>query len=455
MPSIIVVRARFAAHNSIQANKPNLGFHFINLKTIILPSAIDGTISAPPSKSVAQRALAAAYIRRGKTTLHQIGKSADELVVVNILREAGCTVQEQENQISIDSTDVSRHSLTHIDFGESGLAARMLIPIFALQPQELTFTGNGSLLRRPMELLLEPLSRLGVRMLRVKGTLPITIMGPLVPQDITVDGSLSSQAITGLIMAYVAAGANDMRIIVSKPVSKPYLDLTLRVLTDMGLPAPIANDHGTVYDFRAHPIQKPDLNYTVEGDWSSAAMLMVAGAIGGKVSVSNLDVFTAQGDKAVLQALMDAGARLSITATQIEVSKAPLKAFHFNAKDAPDLFPPLAVLAACAVNGTSVIEGIHRLRNKESDRAATLQSELGKMGVNITFQDDLMLIEGGAVLAGGVVDSHGDHRIAMACALAGLVAKGDTTITDSEAVQKSYPHFFEDLHSLGASILSV
>ncbi len=422
------------------------------MTTTVSPSKISGTITAPPSKSVAQRALAAAIIRRGKTVLENVGTSADELVVLNILREAGCSIHQTEAGIIIDSTDASGRKPATINFGESGLAARMLIPLFALQENEITFTGTGSLLQRPMAFLTDALSQLNVKIVYSKGTLPITVQGPLLPQDITVNGSLSSQAITGLIMAFAAAGAEDVTIKIANPVSKPYIALTLKVLEDMGLPTPITNDDFTAIHFTKKKTAVAPAAYRIEGDWSAAAMLLVAGAIAGKLSISGLDVFTAQGDKVMLNALMDAGAQLSITATQIAITKAALKAFHFNATDTPDLFPPLAVLAACAGSGTSVIEGIHRLKNKESDRALTLQTELGKMGIKIFFQDDLMLVEGGAKLTGALVDSHGDHRIVMACAIAAVCADGETVITHSEAVKKSYPHFFEDLQSLGATI---
>ena len=191
--------------------------------------------------------------------------------------------------------------------------------------------------------------------------------------------------------------------------------------------------------------------YTVEGDWSNAAFLLVAGAVAGKITVTGLDVFSTQADKNILQALMAANAIVSIEEKQITVSKNNLQAFHFNATHCPDLFPPLVALAACC-KGKTVIEGANRLRHKESNRALTLQTEFAKMGVTISLQDNLMIIEGATKIKGAVVDSHNDHRIAMACAITALSAADKVIIENAEAVNKSYPDFFDHLKLLGIQI---
>jgi 3-phosphoshikimate 1-carboxyvinyltransferase len=215
--------------------------------------------------------------------------------------------------------------------------------------------------------------------------------------------------------------------------------------------------HDQYGTFLVKPVSKPandQITYIVEGDWSGAAFLLVAGALAGKVTVKGLDVFSTQADKAILKALMDCGTNISIESEQITINAAfgnEGKAFHFNATDCPDLFPPLVALAAYC-NGTSVIEGVSRLTHKESNRAVTLQEEFGKMGLNIKLQDDLMLIEGGAGLRGAKIHSHHDHRIAMACAVAALKADGETMIEDAEAVNKSYPDFYDDLKLLNAAV---
>jgi len=195
------------------------------------------------------------------------------------------------------------------------------------------------------------------------------------------------------------------------------------------------------------------LRVDVEGDWSGAAFLLVAGAIAGSVTVTGLDLLSTQADRAILHALMMTEVYASITDEEISISSSNLglKPFHFNATDCPDLFPPLVALAAYC-DGDSVIEGVSRLYHKESNRALSLQEEFKKMGVNIILQDDLMIIKGTGMVNGANVHSHHDHRIAMACAVAALEANSETMIEAAEAVNKSYPDFYDDLKMLGASV---
>jgi 3-phosphoshikimate 1-carboxyvinyltransferase len=254
-------------------------------------------------------------------------------------------------------------------------------------------------------------------------------------------------------MAYAAAGAKDVTITVRDLKSKPYIDLTLQVMKHFGWEVENKNYQEFYFPSSAVASAKAERNYTVEGDWSGGAFLLVAGAIAGNITVKGLDVQSTQADKEVLQALIQSEARLSIQDEQIEIGPAVngLKAFHFNATECPDLFPPLVALAAYC-NGTTVIEGVKRLTHKESNRALTLQEEFGKMGISIELQDDLMLIKGGNGVNGALVHSHHDHRIAMACAVAALKANGDMTIEDAEAINKSYPDFYDHLKLLNAGI---
>jgi 3-phosphoshikimate 1-carboxyvinyltransferase len=229
------------------------------------------------------------------------------------------------------------------------------------------------------------------------------------------------------------------------------------VISDFGLKTPENRDYGEFY-FPSKSITEFDhsnFNYTVEADWSGAAFLLVAGAVAGNIVVKGLDVFSTQADKAILQALMQSGANINVSQEQIQISSPPSgdggKAFQFNATDCPDLFPPLVALASYC-HGTTVIEGVHRLTHKESNRALTLQEEFGKMGIEISFQDDMMLIKGGTGVRGAEVSSRHDHRIAMACAVAALKADDEVIIDDAEAVNKSYPQFWEHLQKLNAEV---
>ena len=337
-----------------------------------------------------------------------------------------------------------------INCGESGLGIRMFTPIVALSAEALTINGSGSLLTRPMHFFDEILPQLGVAVQSNEGKVPLQIQGPLQPANIEVDGSLSSQFLTGLLMAFAAAGANNVSIGVKDLKSKPYIDLTLKVLEDFGWK--VSHDNYEVFHFHGKLQQDNGvLTYAVEGDWSGAAFLLVTGAIAGGITVTGLDVFSTQADKAILQALMDCGCSLSVQEKQIEIAPLPLKAFHFNATDCPDLFPPLVALAAYC-EGTTVIEGVSRLSHKESDRGLTLQEEFAKLGIEIVLQGNLMLVKGGTGVNGAIVHSRHDHRIAMACAVAALKASGEVTIEEADAINKSYPDFYNHMKQLGASL---
>jgi 3-phosphoshikimate 1-carboxyvinyltransferase len=417
----------------------------------IQPSQLSGTIHAAASKSSMQRGCAAALLTVGETTLINPGKSNDDLAAIDVIQKLGAIVEHAANgNIIINSKGI--HAINkEVNCGESGLGIRMFTPIASLSDQAITLTGTGSLLSRPMDFFDEILPKLGVRVKSQSGKLPLQIQGPLQPVDVEVDGSLSSQFLTGLLMAYGAAGANDVTITVKDLKSKPYIDLTLQVMKHFGWE--VENKNYEQFHFtQLTRNPKPETrNYTVEGDWSGAAFLLVAGAIAGPVIVKGLDVFSTQADKAVLQALTDCGCQLSIQTDQIEIGPLPLKAFHFNANDCPDLFPPLVALAAYC-EGTTVIEGVNRLAHKESDRALTLQQEFAKLGIEIDLQDDLMLVKGGIGVKGATTHSHHDHRIAMACAVAGLKATGEVIIEEAEAINKSYPEFYTHLKKLGARI---
>jgi len=417
------------------------------------PSSISGTLQAPASKSSMQRACAAALVRKGISIIHNPGNSDDDKAAVKVIQQLGAIVRVLEDgALLINSLGIYAVG-AEINCGESGLGLRMFAPLVALNHHQITIEGEGSLLKRPMDFFDIVLPQLGVTIKSNGGKLPLEIKGPLQPRDIEIDGSLSSQFLTGLLMAYTAADAKQVSIKVNNLKSKPYVDLTLKVMNDFGLKIPENRDYEEFY-FKASAVSpsKQLVNYTVEGDWSGAAFLLVVGAIAGNCTIKGLEADSTQADKAILQALMDCGCVLSVQEKQIEVGGGSLNAFHFNATDCPDLFPPLVALA-CYCEGTTVIEGVNRLEHKESNRAFTLQQEFAKMGVEIQLQGNLMLIKGGIRrVMGAEVDSHHDHRIAMACAVAAVRAEGVTAIGNAEAVNKSYPAFYEHLQHLGVNL---
>ncbi|MFZ9660537.1 MAG: 3-phosphoshikimate 1-carboxyvinyltransferase [Chitinophagaceae bacterium] len=419
------------------------------MKVTILPSMLKGSILAPTSKSSMQRALAASLLRKGITHILNPGFSNDDKAALDTIQKLGAVVQVSSDKITVESHGVDPENDT-IHCGESGLGIRMFTPIAAMSQKKLTVTGSGSLTVRPMDFFDEIFPKLGISIQSNNGKLPLIIQGPLKPASIEVDGSLSSQFLTGLLMAFAASGAEKVVITVKDLKSKPYIDLTLKVLKDFGWVVK-HNDYKTFSFEKDSAFSNIERTYQVEGDWSGAAFLLVAGAIAGDIVVKGLDIHSTQADRAVLQALMSSGAVMSVEEEQITISKGALKAFHFNATECPDLFPPLVALASFC-EGKTVIEGTTRLTHKESNRAVTLQEEFGKLGIVIELQDDIMIIHGSEKVKSTNVHSRHDHRIAMACAVAALRAEGPVTIEEAEAINKSYPEFYEHIKSLGALI---
>jgi 3-phosphoshikimate 1-carboxyvinyltransferase len=423
----------------------------------IQPSEIKGSIQAPASKSSMQRGCAASLLFNGTTIIRNPGHSNDDKAALGVIQDMGAVVKKlDDGSLQITGGGVSP-DCDAVNCGESGLGIRMFTPIISLSNKRITINGEGSLVTRPMDFFDEVLPQLGVEIISKEGKLPLQVKGPLQPKNITIDGSLSSQFLTGLLFGYAASNAKDVTITVDNLKSKPYIDLTLTVMKQFGWEVENRNYEefyfaGTSTALSASASPSIALRtYTVEGDWSGAAFLLVTGAIAGDIVVKGLDVQSTQADRAVLQALQACGAKMSIQSEQIGIGPAALKAFQFDATECPDLFPPLVALAAYC-KGTTVIEGVTRLTHKESNRALTLQEEFGKMGVEIELQDNLMLIKGGNGLKGAAVHSHHDHRIAMACAVAALKATGETVISEAQAINKSYPDFYEHIEKLGAVV---
>ena len=410
------------------------------MKQVVVPSKIFGKIKAPASKSVTQRAIAAALLAEGESTIVNPSYCDDALAAMSIASGLGAKVRPNPGELKIIGTTGLKEQ--KLNCGESGLAIRMFSPIASLFSDEIKLTGSGTLKARPMSMIQDALTQFGVKCESNNGLLPITIQGPLKGGKCTIDGSLSSQILTGLMMALPLA-EEDSEIEVIALRSKPYIDMTLKVINDFGV-----NINRVGYNY--FKIQGGQhfkaQTYTVESDWSGSAFLLVAGAIMGKVIITDLNPVSQQGDKAIITALDKAGASLNISNNSIEVSKNRLKAFEFDAVDTPDLFPPLVALASYC-KGTSAIKGVKRLINKESDRCQALLEEFTKLGVKVEIVDDYMLVSG-ATIKGGDVVSHDDHRIAMALAIAALGAEDKVNIKDAHCVSKSYPNFFDDLRSI-------
>ncbi len=412
-------------------------------KTVSLGSA-NGTITPPSSKSYAQRAIALALLAEGRTTLRNIEFCKDTRSAISCIEALGAKVSYlDESTIAVDG---GLHPVTDtLMVGESGLATRLFTPIASLNSTPICIKGEGTLLHRPMMMMIEPLRRLGVEVRDGGGHLPIEVKGPIHGGNIEVDGSFSSQFITGLLLALPLA-KEDTTLHVRSAVSTPYIDMTIDTAKRFGVE--IMHHEGDYSEFYIEGGQKyTPADLAIEGDWSGASTMLVAGAISGRVTVKNLSTLSKQADTAICRALERAGAGIIIEGDSITVTKRRLRSFTFDATNSPDLFPALAALAAAA-HGQSTIIGTQRLLHKESDRAETIRQEYEKLGIEVDIsEENVMKIRGGEIHP-ATVFSHNDHRIAMSLAVSALRCKGDVTIENAECVEKSYPTFFEDLESI-------
>jgi 3-phosphoshikimate 1-carboxyvinyltransferase len=410
------------------------------------PGHIKGKVKVPASKSYTQRSFVACLLSKGNSIIYNPGKSEDEISVKKATEALGANLSTKEDVYSIQGGLTLRQN--EIFTGESGLGIRMLTPVAALFSDEITLTGKGSVLKRPMHQMEKILNELGACCKTDNGFMPVKVKGPLQGGTIEIDGSLSSQFLTGLLFALPRAG-NDSFIRVKNLKSKSYIDMTLEVLQKHGIK--IENANYEAFSIPGNQTYKP-AEYAIESDWSNAAFLLVAGAVNGNLEVQGLNPSSFQGDKKILEVLKTCGVKFDFEGHSYHIKKCnQLKAFTFDAANTPDLAPPLTVLAANC-EGTSRIKGAKRLIHKESNRAEALINEFLKMGIEIKMEnEDTLLIKGGCI-TGGLFDSHNDHRIAMAGAVLGLNAQKPVRITSHKAVNKSFPAFFDVLGELNVDI---
>lgn len=404
---------------------------------------LKGVVAPPCSKSYAQRALAVALLAKGRSVLRNMDFCKDTLSALDCIQMLGAKVERTDDNTIVVDGGLAPQS-DSLCVGESGLSARLFTPIASLCSEPIIINGEGTLLYRPMDMMIHPLRRLGVDVRDGGGRLPIEVCGPMQGGEIDVDGSVSSQFVTGLLLSLPLAD-NDTVINVAGAVSKPYLDMTIDTAARFGV-AIEHNDYEQFYIAGGQSYTPTD--YAVEGDWSAAAMLLVAGAVAGEVTVKNLSMLSKQADVAVCDALVRAGAELTTEDNTVTAAHRELRGFEFDATNCPDLFPALATLAAAA-EGESRIVGTRRLEHKESNRAEAIRKEFGKIGIEVDLSEpNVMKITGGKITGGVEVESYGDHRMAMTLAVAALLSDREITIKGAECVSKSYPDFFETLSML-------
>ena len=408
----------------------------------ITPHSLSGKVVLPPSKSVAHRVLICAALAKGKSVIRPFCTSRDINATANVLRAMGAQINTDENGYTVMAgTPVQGVKLNCF---ESGSTARFLIPVVAALGINAQFIGEGRLPQRPFSELCDILRANGASV--GSDQLPMDISGKFKGDTFTVPGNVSSQYISGILLAAPLMG-NDVAVNISgKLESAAYVDMTVEVMSAFGV-----------------KVQKTDTGYFVKGgqqyvgrdikieaDWSAAAFFMSAAAIGGEIAIDGLNFASAQGDMAALDVFAAFGAQLSTLNNTLFIRKGELRGIEVNAQQIPDMVPAIAATAAFA-KGTTKITGAARLRLKESDRIKTVCDALIAMGVEVTQTADSIIIHGGTV-KGGVIDGANDHRIVMAFAVAAAYAKGTSEISYSSAVEKSYPEFYKDFCKIGGII---
>lgn len=406
----------------------------------IQAKSLKGTVDSIPSKSVAHRMLICAALSDAPTQITISKSNADIDATVNCLRGLGSEISIENGVYSITPVKPPDEPIV-LDCGESGSTLRFILPVAAALGCNATLVGAGRLPDRPLGELRTQLIEHGISFSAEK--LPFEISGALSGGEFTLPGNVSSQYITGLLLALPLCGGGHIKLS-SALESAPYIDITAHVSRKFGVDIKRTED-GFSVDGSPYRCEKPLI---AEGDWSSAAFYLAAGAIGGDITIRNMDPDSPQGDKAVADILCRFGAHVSFDGTDVTAKCGELHGIEIDLKEIPDCLPILAVVAACAKGTTRFYNGA-RLRLKESDRIYTTASMLRSFGIECEELPDELIVKGGA-LTYGETDSFNDHRIAMAASVAASLCGGK--ILGAECARKSYPGFYDDYIQLGGII---
>lgn len=414
--------------------------------------SISGVVSAPPSKAYTHRMIIASSLSNGISKILNPLISDDTEATLRAVNAFGVETELDKNCWTIYGQESLKTPSDPVDCRESGSTLRFMIPVAALASGPSKFLFGASFEKRPISPLLNSLKDLGAESIIHKNGNSVLVCGGGINGGRTsIRGNISSQFISGLLFACPKA-KEDTEISISTPLeSKGYVEMTLEVIIKHGLEGSVNPSLSKLW-IPSNQNYSP-CNHVVPGDFSSAAFLLAAAAItSSKVKVTNLNFNTSQGDKVILEILAEMGGLITVEKDFITFEGEQLSAIDIDAKDIPDLVPVCAVLA-CYAHGTTEIFHAHRLRYKESDRLDSIYRELKKMGANIILKEDGLVITGSSELHGTVIDSHNDHRIAMASIVAALGAKGKTKIQNVECINKSYPNFLSDMKVLGVNLI--
>ena len=413
----------------------------------ITPTHLKGNVVVPPSKSLSHRAIIAAGLAEGKSIISNVMYSKDIKATIGAMRAIGAQIIEYDNYLEITGSSVKRIN-DIIDANESGSTIRFMIPIAIINSSKVKFIGKNNLCKRPLDPFFEIFDKQGIKYLHDEDYLPLEVEGALKPGEYFIRGDISSQFITGLLYALPLLDGDSVINITTPMESKGYIDLTIDVLKLFGIE--IINDNYEKFYVKGCQKYKP-CDYQVEGDFSQAAFFLVADMLGADIKLEAMNMSSHQGDMKILDDVKDFGAKVTYDNGLLSLTNNEIRNAIIDFSQSPDLGPALTVLAALA-NGTSKFINASRLRIKECDRITCMKEEIERLGGSIDEMDDGMIIYGVDRFHGGVVDSHNDHRVVMALAMATLKMDGELVIKNAEAINKSFPHFFEVFGNLGGKI---
>lgn len=421
------------------------------MKATISHSYPTGSVIVPPSKSLCHRAIIAASLTNGTSIIENVSYSKDIQATIAGMKALGAIIIEEGTTLHITGIGKPNQlTQTTIDCNESGSTLRFFIPIFSLSNQEITFTGKGRLLERPQNIYQNIFT--SQQLSFIHDNQKICINGSLKADDYVLDGSVSSQFISGLLFALPFINGTSTITIQEPFESRSYVDLTVDILRKFQIEVTWKTKN--CLEIKGNQQYQPT-NYRVERDYSQAAFFCVLGALQQGISLHDLSKDSHQGDFAIVSILKQAGIEVSFETNTLQIKGGIPNACEIDLADCPDLGPILMVLAAFS-KGTTHIYHAKRLRYKESDRIDAMETELKKLGVQITSTEDEVWVEGKDCYQGGVVfDSHNDHRIVMSLTIASSLCSNPCTIEGAQAITKSYPNFFEDFQSIkGKAVLS-
>ncbi len=414
------------------------------------PQYVRGSLEPPSSKAYTHRALVTSFLTLGTSTIEKPLSCDDTGRTLEAIQALGADISRNGNRVKVARKAIPPSAIPRIDCGESGATLRFLTAVSATFQNETILIAKGSLSGRPILPLVEALKSLGAsaKIQQNATSIEVRVRGPLRGGSTSIPGDVSSQFISGLLLAAPLATKDVDLVVRGRLESRPYVEMTLEVMRRHGIKVETLPD-----GFRIPaPQSYHPASHLVPTDFSSAAFLLAAGVTaGGELTLAEIQASSAEPDSVILEVLPKIGARLERSADHVRVSRSELEGFEFDASDHPDLVPALEVLA-CQARGVSRIHGVGRLVHKESNRLRSVPEELRKLGGKISTNDDTVVITGRMRLSGGELCSHHDHRVAMACATASLTANGTTMIDEAEVVSKSYPDFYNDLAKLGVSL---